>query len=230
MAPNPFPQSPDTHGEEDFPKGHPGRGDYDPGSDEAIEWARLHVAPLGQRDFPIDHPGAVDTPGHKNAITWEAGVDPFNPHLEAHSGRTPAQVAGLRALSDYASSVAKESPAAMPLDAIAVNAALDAKRKQVGRDILTEAEYSEVVSAFHKFKTTAEASAEIKATIQRQWEAIELLQTRGYTRNAALEILGREGADKILGTAEEAKHPEPTPPSTPPAAPPVSAPFNPLRR
>lgn len=199
--------SPGQKADEDFPPGHPGRGDYDPTSEEAIEWARTHVSPLGERDFPVDHPGAVDTPGHKNAIIWQAGVDPFNPHLEAHSGRTPKQAAGVRALSEYASSVAKESPASMPLDAIAVNAALDAKRKQLKKDILTEAEYSDVVAAFQTGKTTAEASAELRASIEHQWEAIDHLRGRGYTQNAALEILGREGADKILAQrdAEKAK-------------------------
>lgn len=190
--------------EEDFPRGHPGRGDYDPSSPDAIEWARTHVAPLGERDFPIDHPGAVDTAGHKNVIVWTAGVDPFNPHREPHTGRTPEQVAGIRALSEFASRVAKESPAAMPVDAIAVNAALDAKRRQVGRDLLTEAEYRDVVAPFHAGQTTAQATAEVQASIARQHEALGYLQSRGYTRNAALEILGREGADTILAARDKA--------------------------
>lgn len=190
--------------ETDFPKGHPGRGDYDPASPEAIEWARTNVAPLGERDFPVDHPGAVDTPGHKNTIVWQAGVDPFNPHREPHTGRTPEQVAGLRALSEFASRMAKESPAAMPVDALAVNAALDAKRRQVGRDLLTEDEYREVLAPFHAGQTPAEATAEVQASIARQHEALGYLQSRGYTRNSALEILGREGADKILAQRDAA--------------------------
>lgn len=222
MSPISVAPAPGARGETDFPAGHPGRSDYRPNSPEAIEWARIHVAPLGERDFPVDHPGAIDTPGHKNNLEWAAGVDPFNTHLEPHTGRTPEQVAGLRALSEYASTVAKESPAAMPLDALAVNAALDAKRRQVGRDILTETEYSEVVAAFHTGKTTAAASAEVKALIDRQWEAIDYLRERGYTQNAALEILGREGAEKILAErdarAAQSAAPAATPPATPPAA------------
>lgn len=189
---------PGQKAEEDFPAGHPARNDYNPSSPEAIEWARVNVSPLGERDFPVDHPGAVDTPGNKNAVVWVAGVDPFNPHREAFTGRTPEQVAGLRALSVAASTLAKESPVTKPVDALAVNAALDAKRKQVGRDLLTEAEYSEVLAAFQTGANTAEASETIKASIARQHEALDYLHQKGYTQTSSLEILGREGAEKIL--------------------------------
>lgn len=189
---------PGQKAEEDFPAGHPARSDYDPSSPEAVEWARHNVSPLGERDFPVDHPGALDTPGNKNTITWAAGVDPFNPHREPFTGRTPEQVAGIRALSAVASSLAKESPVTKPVDALAVNAALDAKRKQVGRDLLTEAEYSDVMAAFQTGATTAEASETVKASIARQHEALDYLHKKGYTQTSALEILGREGAEKIL--------------------------------
>lgn len=189
---------PGQRAEDDFPPGHPARADYNPSSPEAMEWARQNVSPLGQRDFPVDHPGAVDTPGNKNAVTWVPGVDPFNPHREAFTGRTPEQVAGIRALSAAASTFAKESPVTKPVDALAVNAALDAKRKQVNRDLLTEAEYSEVIAAFQTGATVAEASETIKASIARQHEALDYLRQKGYTQNSALEVLAREGAEKIL--------------------------------
>src|SRR5260221_7540880 len=133
--------------ERDFPPGHPASSDYDPRSPEAIEWARKNVSPLGQRDFPVDHPKAADTAGNTNALVWETGVDPHNPHREPHTGRTPEQAAGVAVMSAIASKAALESPVTQPLDAAEVNAALDAKRREVNRDLLTPAEYSEVIAA-----------------------------------------------------------------------------------
>lgn len=187
--------------EHDFPPGHPGRFDYDPTSPEAIEWARKNVAPLGERDFPVDHPKAVDTPGNLNHLVVETGVDPLNPHREAHTGRTPAQVAGIRALSEAASRAAKESPVALPLDAAVVNAALDRKRQELGRDLLTEAEYSDVIAEIHRARSEGEDPDEVRAKVERQHRAVDVLIGRGYTRNTALELVAREGADTILGLA-----------------------------
>ncbi len=185
--------------EEDFPKGHPARHDFDPRSPEAQEWARLHVAPLGERDFAVDDPKAADTPGNTNALQWESGVDPHNPHREPHTGRTPAQAAGVAVLSALASKAAKESPVLQPLDAAEVNAALDEKRRQVNRDLLTPAEYSEVIAQIQEAPRTAETEQQIRARIERQHLALGALMQRGYTRNAALEVIAREGADKVLG-------------------------------
>ena len=81
-----------TPQEPDFPPGHPARFDYDPDSPEAQEWARKHVWLPGERDWPVGHPAAVDTPGNKNAIVHQPGVDPAHPELEAFTGRTPAHV------------------------------------------------------------------------------------------------------------------------------------------
>src|SRR5258708_32149602 len=123
-----------THVEQDFPAGHPARHDYDPESAEAIEWARTHVAPLGERDFPVDHAKAADTPGNLNHLPVTAGVDPLNPHREPFTGRSPAQVAGIRKLSEIASQAAKESPVLQPIDAAVVNRLPDHKRTALGRD------------------------------------------------------------------------------------------------
>lgn len=101
--------------EEDFPRGHPARFDYDPRSPEAIEWARLHVHPRGERDWPVDSPHAVDTPGNKNSVVWQAGVDPEHPELEPFTGRTPAQVAAIRELNAALAARAAESPALAPV-------------------------------------------------------------------------------------------------------------------
>jgi hypothetical protein len=185
--------------EEDFPKGHPGRADYDPHSPEAQEWARLHVSPLGERDFPVDHPRAADTPGNTNALQWEPGVNPHNPHREPHTGRTPDQAAGVAVLSEIASRAAQESPVLQPLDATVVNAALDKKRQELGRDLLTPAEYSEVIAAIQSQPRAAETDQEIRDRIEKQHLALGALISRGYTRNAALEVIAREGADKVLG-------------------------------
>lgn len=185
--------------EEDFPKGHPGRGDYDPHSPAAQEWARLHVAPLGERDFPVDHPKAADTAGNTNALAWEAGVDPHNPHREPHTGRTPEQAAGVAVLSALASKAALESPVLQPLDAAEVNAALDRRRQEVGRDLLTPEEYSAVIAAIQSQPRTAETEQQIRDRIEKQHLALGALISRGYGRAAALEVIAREGADKVLG-------------------------------
>lgn len=185
--------------ESDFPAGHPARFDYDPASPEAIEWARVNVSPLGQRDFPVDHPKAADTPGNTNALVWEAGVDPHNPHRAPHTGRTPEQAAGVAAMTAIASNRAKESPVLQPLDATEVNAALDKKRQEAGRDLLTPEEYSEVIASIQVQPRTQETEAQIRERIEKQHLALGALIGRGYTRNAALEVIAREGAEKILG-------------------------------
>jgi len=185
--------------EYDFPPGHPGRSDYDPTSPEAIEWARIHVSPLGARDFPVGHPKALDTPGNLNHIVVEAGVDPLNPHREAHTGRTPEQVAGIAELSRLASEAAKESPVTLPLDAAVVNSALDSKRVELGRDLLTEEEYSGVIAEIHRSQRSGENQDEVRARVEKQHQALQVLLGRGYTRNTAMELIAREGADKVLG-------------------------------
>ena len=136
--------------ETDFPQGHPGRGDWNPRTREAQEWARQNVHPLGERDFPVDHPKAADTPGNLNAVEVHAGEDPLNPHREAFTGRTPEQVAAIRELSAAASEYAEPSPAARPVDAVEVNTALNAMREKLGRDLLTPEEYSKVLARFHR--------------------------------------------------------------------------------
>jgi hypothetical protein len=96
--------------ERDFPKGHPKAADYVPNSPEAIEWARLNIHPLGERDFPVDHPKAVDTPGNTNHIPVRAGIDPFHPELEEHTGATPEIAAARREQEASASRRAQETP------------------------------------------------------------------------------------------------------------------------
>ena len=96
--------------EQDFPKGHPKRFDYDPKSPDAIEWARLHIHPKGERDFPVDHIKAVDTPGNANHLSWAPGFNPLQPELEAHTGATPEQAAGRKAYEAHLAALAKETP------------------------------------------------------------------------------------------------------------------------
>jgi hypothetical protein len=190
--------------EEDFPKGHPGRADYDPHSADAIEWARRNVAPLGERDFPVDHIKAADTPGNTNHLTWLPGVDPHNPHREPFTGRTPEQAAGVAALSAIASKAAKESPVTQPLDAVAVNEALDKKRAEVGRDLLTPEEYREVIGALQSAPRAVESDEAIKARIEKQHLALGKLIGQGYTRDAAMQIIAHDGPDKVLGVSANA--------------------------
>ena len=146
--------------EQDFPAGHPARYDWDPESPEAKEWARQNVHLLGERDFPLDHPKAVDTPGNLNHLPATAGLDPLNPHREPFTGRSPAQVAGLRKLSKAASQAAASSPVLQPIDATVVNRMLDAKRHELGHDLLTPAEYQDVLKAYHADRAAGVAEAD----------------------------------------------------------------------
>lgn len=192
---------PGARAEEAFPPGHPGRHDYDPESPAAKEWARKNVHPLGERDFPVDHPAAADTPGNLNHVAWAPGVDPFNPHREAHTGRTPAQVEGLRKLSEQASRQAKESPVTYPVDAAVLNAMLDNKRKEVGRDLLTNDEYQSVVRDYHVHRSSEveQAKEELKLTVRDQ--AISYIMSRGYSLEVASIIADREGPERVLDQA-----------------------------
>lgn len=187
--------------EEDFPPGHPGRFDYNPKSPEAIEWARKYVAPLGERDFPVDHPKAVDTAGNTNHLHWDAGVDPFNPHREPHTGRTPEQVAGVRALSAIATERAKDSPVAHPIDSATVNRMLDNKRNELGRDNLTEEEYASVLRDYHAQRGAGVDAATVELKLSAREQAISYVMSRGYTVDVATLIVDREGAGKILQQA-----------------------------
>lgn len=104
-----------TPQEPDFPAGHPARGDYNPASAEAQEWARRNIHPEGERDFPVDHPKAVDTPGNTNHYTWAPGLDPAKPHLEAHTGRTPEQAKAAADVYKRLGAKAKPTPALEPV-------------------------------------------------------------------------------------------------------------------
>jgi hypothetical protein len=184
--------------ERDFPPGHPAASDYDPTSAEAKEWVRVNVSPLGERDFPVDHPKALDTPGNLNHLTFRAGTDPHNPHREEFTGRTPEQAAGVAAMSAMASAAAAESPVTVPLDAAEVNQALDAKRHELGRDLLTAAEYAAVVQAVQLRPRDPLSAEDIRVRIERQHQALQRLMERGYNRNTAMDIIAREGAAAIL--------------------------------
>jgi RecA/RadA recombinase len=69
----------------------------------------------------------------------------------------------------------------------------------VKRDLLTPEEYSEVLATIQSKPRTVESEQAIRARIEKQHLALGALMGRGYTRNAALEVIGREGADKVLG-------------------------------
>lgn len=101
--------------EEDYPKGHPARFDYNPDSPEARRWKRKNSSLLGERDFPVDHPKAIDTPGNNNSVVWKAGEDPFHPELEPHTGRPAHVAARVRELQLEATKQARESVAPAPI-------------------------------------------------------------------------------------------------------------------
>lgn len=103
--------------ERDFPVGHPASSDYNPKSPEAIEWRRKNVHPRGERDFPVDHPKAMDTKGNTNSLEWTPGIDPRNPELEEHTGRTPKQAEAVREINLELAQSARESLALVPCEA-----------------------------------------------------------------------------------------------------------------
>ena len=96
--------------EEDFPKGHPARFDYDPASPEAREWARKNINLKGERDFPVDHPKAVDTKGNTNHIPIRPGIDPLHPEREAFTGASPEVAAARRAVAAELAKQQAETP------------------------------------------------------------------------------------------------------------------------
>ncbi len=140
---------PQTFGR-DFPLGHPKACDYVAGSAEAIEWARQNIHPLGERDWPVGHPKAVDTPGNTNHIPWVAGVDPYNPHLEPHTGRQPEQAKAAAEAALAAGQGAFESPIVEPISADVANAALAAKRKELGVDFLNADQHAAVLAELQR--------------------------------------------------------------------------------
>lgn len=184
--------------EHDFPPGHPGRADYDPKSPDALEWVRKNVSPKGERDFPVDHPKAVDTPGNSNSMVWQIGVDPHNPHREPLTGRTPEQAAGVAAITAIASRAATESPVTQPIDALVVAKALNDKRRELNRDVLTPDEYASVMAELQTRPKPGEDPEEAARRIATQHQALAVLLAQNYPRQTALDMIGLEGADKIL--------------------------------
>jgi hypothetical protein len=123
--------------ERDFPIGHPAAIDTKIGSPEHLAWIERHKFEENARDFPPGHPKAVDTPGNLNTLTVEAGVDPHNPHLEPHTGRTPAQAASVAQWNKDEAVGAHESPVMPVIEAQVLNDAMAAERELLGVEALT---------------------------------------------------------------------------------------------
>jgi hypothetical protein len=138
--------------ERDFPIGHPAAADTVIGSPEHVEWMRQHQFLENKRDFPPGHIKAVDTPGNTNHLPVRAGVDPFNTHLEAFTGHTPEKAAAIAAHNKAVASGALESPVLPPVDALVANAALEAKRKELGVEALSYDEHMKVLAALQQPK------------------------------------------------------------------------------
>lgn len=136
--------------ERDFPLGHPAAVDTVPGSPEHLSWLQENDKSRGERDFPVGHLKAADTPGNLNHVQTVAGVDPLNTHMEPFTGRNPGQAAAAAAFAREAAVHAKESPALPPVDAEVANAALEAKRKELGVDTLTMDQHQEVLASLQK--------------------------------------------------------------------------------
>jgi|SRR6267154_1396888 len=132
--------------ERDFPIGHPAAIDTRIGSPEHLAWIQKHKFEENARDFPPGHPKAVDTPGNLNTLVHQAGVDPHNPHLEAHTGRTPAQAAAVAQWNRDEAAGAHESPVMPVIDGAVLNEALAAERERLGVDALTMEETQAVMA------------------------------------------------------------------------------------
>jgi hypothetical protein len=71
--------------EEALPKGHPGRFDYDPQSEDAKAWHATQRAKEHNLGTP---PGYTFDPERPHGgLHWELGVDPFHPEHEPFTGR-----------------------------------------------------------------------------------------------------------------------------------------------
>ena len=133
--------------ERDFPIGHPAAVDTVIGSPEHLAWVERHKFFENVRDFPPGHPKAADTAGNLNALPVRAGEDPHNPHLEAHTGRTPAQAAAVREWNAAEAAGAHESPVMPVIDALVLNEALAAERARLHVDALTMEQTQAVMSS-----------------------------------------------------------------------------------
>lgn len=133
--------------ERDFPIGHPKAADTVLGSPEHLAWTRMHAFYENKRDFPPGHPKAIDTPGNTNTVSWEPGIDPYNPHKEAHTGLLPEQAAAVAEWNREEAAGAHESPVRPIADANVVNEALAAERKRLGVETLDAEQYSAVLKS-----------------------------------------------------------------------------------
>jgi hypothetical protein len=132
--------------ERDFPLGHPKAPDTIIGSPEHIAWTQQHKFHENLRDFPPGHPKAGDTPGNLNHVENIAGVDPNNPHLEPFTGLQPEAAAAVAEWNREEAAGAHESPALVPIDANAANAALEAERKRLGVEVLNALQHAAVIA------------------------------------------------------------------------------------
>lgn len=136
--------------ERDFPLGHPKAVDTVIGSPEHKAWLEQQKFLENIRDFPPGHPKAIDTPGNLNHLEWAGGVDPLNPHLEAHTGLTPARAAAAREFNRRMAAGALDSPALQPIDANVANEALAAERQRLNVDYLSEEQTRAVLAKLQK--------------------------------------------------------------------------------
>jgi hypothetical protein len=188
--------------ERDFPLGHPKAADTVMGSPQHLAWLRQFDTSMGERDFPVDHPAAVDTPGNKNSVVWEHGVDPRNAHLEAFTGLTPERAAAAREFSEMQSALAVESPALEPIDAEIANAALAAKRAELKVDFLTAEEHNEVLAAIQA-KARDERDAAKLAEFKARKRAKDYLLFRGYAADKVDGLIETHGVVEILKAADK---------------------------
>ena len=147
--------------ERDFPLGHPAAVDTVIGSPEHLEWIEQHKFLENARDFPPGHPKAVDTAGNLNALPVRPGVDPHNPHLEEHTGRTPAQASAIREWNKAEAAGAHESPVMPVIDAAVLNAALAEERERLHVDALTMEQTQVVMSKLQHLALKAPRPAEV---------------------------------------------------------------------
>jgi hypothetical protein len=154
--------------ERDFPIGHPAAVDTVMGSPSHLTWERQHQFDENKRDFPPGHAKAADTPGNLNSTRWEPGVDPHNPHHQAYTGHAPEKAAAVAKWNADQAAGAHESPVLKPVDAMVANAALEARRKELGVDALTADQHAGVLATLQGAPHGSESYGEMQARVERE--------------------------------------------------------------
>jgi hypothetical protein len=76
--------------------------------------------------------------------------------------------------------------------------ALNAKRRELKRDVLTPDEYASVMAGLQTKPRPGEDPEVVARRIAAQHQALSVLLAKSYPRQTALDMIALEGAEKIL--------------------------------